>query len=103
MTADNWDGTERRASVLAAEQARGSGKTVEIPTTIVIVGFVVVAILQCAAILGHTVLAREQEQEHLEAQEARRQIACFVVGFTQGKPGPDLLGECGFLQIGGRR
>jgi hypothetical protein len=99
---DDWDGTERRAAVLAVEQAKGNGKTVEIPTTIVLVGFVVVAIRQCAAILGHTVLAREQKQEHLEAQEARRQITCFVVGITQGKPGPDLLSECGFLRIGGR-
>lgn len=97
----DWDGSERRAAMLAAGQAHGTGRAVEIPSTILIVGFVVLALLQVGALWGHSVMSRTMENESVEARAARRQLSCFVVGITQGKQGSDLLTECGFIRIGG--
>lgn len=98
----DWDGTERRQVVLADERTRSNGSGVEVPAATLIVGFAAVVLMQVAALIGHAVLSRDQLAEREEAREARRQISCFVVGITQGKPGADLLTSCGFIKVGGQ-
>jgi hypothetical protein len=98
---DEWDGKERREAVLADERTRANGATVEVPVTVVIVGFVAVVLLQLAALAGHALLSNHQDSEFREAREARQQIGCFVIGITQGKAGQELLTDCGFLNVGG--
>ena len=92
-----WDGVERREVVKALEQAQGNAKGFDIRTTILIVGFFVLAMLQAGAIFGHDVIADRQQK----AKESDERIECFVVGITQGKAGADLLTACGFLKLGG--
>lgn len=92
-----WDGTERREVVKALEQAKGNGTSFDIRTTILIIGFCVLALFQIGAIVGHDLIADRQQK----AKESDDRIECFVVGITQGKAGPDLLTACGFLKLGG--
>lgn len=96
-----WDGQERRQTMLADERTRLNGSAVEVSSVTLIVGFVAVVLLQAAALIGHGVLSSHQDREFAEAKRAREQIACFVIGITQGKSGPDLLTACGFLKVGG--
>lgn len=95
---DMWDGAERRAVRLADEQSKPNGKTVEIPLTTMIVGFVVVIILQVAALLTHITIDRGVHDEAGRSKAVDASLTCYVIKVSQGVPaGPEILTDCGFL------
>jgi hypothetical protein len=94
-----WDGTtERRTPMLLAEELRPK-QTVEVPIVMVLVGFAAVLLLQVAAIWSHGTIIHNQGR--LLDNEDR--FTCFVVRTTQGAAPADVLTECRFLNVGGRR
>jgi hypothetical protein len=86
--------------MIADQQTKGEGSTVEVSLYIVIAGFLILALLQMGSLVGHARLAADQRHERDAAANARREISCFVIGSVQGKQGPDLLQTCGFLKLG---
>lgn len=100
----DWDGIERReAAILAEHLATATAKqSVEAPIVIVLVGFAAVLLLQVASLWGHGVIAGAARHEDEKQEEFRRQIACFIIKASQGKQGPDLLTDCGFLTLGAK-
>jgi hypothetical protein len=97
MSTDDWDGTERRAAMLADDRTRANnGSTVEVPAALVIIGFVCVVLLQLGALVQHALIANDHQND----AQFRHQITCFVIGTVQGKAGTDLLTNCDFLKLG---
>ena len=95
-----WDGIERRAPVLLAEQLQPRN-TVNAPVVLVLVGFAAVLLMQAASIFTHgTILDKQQE-----GAEFRDRITCYVIHTSQGETGVAVLTACGFLDSssGGRR
>lgn len=76
--------------------------TVEAPIVMVLVGFAATLLLQAAALWGHGTLDHHQDTEARQQAEFRQQLTCFVVRFTQGRQGTDVLTDCGFLTVGGK-
>ena len=98
----DWDGLERRATVLADERTRANGQTVEVPLAVVIVGFATLALLQIAALWGHAVLSDHIDTEARRSKQVDSSLTCYVVKVTQGQAaGPAILIDCGFLNAPG--
>lgn len=92
----DWEGvTDRRAAGRYDERTR-SRETVQVPIVTLAVGFAAMVLLQLGALVQHGFLAHD----HNGGEEFRRQITCLVVQQSQGKTGPDLLTQCGFLKLG---
>lgn len=89
-----WDGTERRQTLLADERTRGNGTTVEVSMTIVVIGFVAVVLLQIVSLFHHFVLSGD----HAAQGKVDASFVCYVVKTSQGQPvSVDLLTDCGFI------
>lgn len=97
---DHWDGMERREAVIVAEALRPKRETVEAPVVIVLVGFAATLLMQAASLWGHGVMLQRHNEEAARQAEFRRQLNCFVVKYTQGAQGIDVLTACGFLSGG---
>lgn len=101
MTND-WDGMERRQPVIVAEALKPRRETVEAPVVMVLVGFAATLLMQAASLWGHGVILDHHDDEAAREAEFRRQLNCFVVKYTQGAQGIDVLTTCGFLSGGGK-
>lgn len=97
---DHWDGLERREALLLAEELKPKRETVEAPVIMVLVGFAASLLLQAAALWGHGVILQHADREATKAEEFRRQITCYVGRVSQGRQGPEILTDCGFLNLG---
>jgi hypothetical protein len=93
----DWDGNERRAPVILAEQLRPKN-TVEAPIVMVLVGFAALLLMQAAAIWNHGVIVQRQR----ESEQFRRQVSCYLVHTSQGETGTGVLTACGFIDLGGK-
>lgn len=94
---DCWDGTERRAPVILAEQLAPKN-TVNAPIILVLVGFAAVLLMQAAAIWAHGELLKNQRDN----RERDRQFACYIVHTSQGEAPTTALTACGFLNLGAK-
>lgn len=101
MTND-WDGMERREALIVAESLKPKRETVEAPIVIVLVGFAAILLMQAVSLWGHGVILDHHDQEAAREAEFRRQLNCFVVKYSQGAQGIDVLSACGFLSGVGR-
>jgi hypothetical protein len=97
----DWDGIERRQPMILADTLHPKRETVEVPLVLVLVGFAAVLLLQAASLWGHGILADHQRKDAADNDVFRKQISCFVIKVTQGRQGPDVLTDCGFLIGGG--
>lgn len=97
-----WNGPERRAVQLADETSRSNGPTIDIPTVVLVVGFVAVVLLQLGALWGHGVLDHHGEDEAKRSAKVDESLTCYVVKLAQGTAGPDALSDCGFLTVATR-
>ena len=95
---NGWDGIERRAAVLADHQSKPNGKSpVEAPTALILIGFVAVILLQAAGMYSHILIERDMEEESKRSARVDESLTCYLVKFTQGGTGLQLLSDCGFL------
>lgn len=98
----DWDGIERREAEMLAESLRPRRAAIEAPIVMLLVGFAATLLLQAAALWGHGIIDQHQDAEAKRADQFRTQLTCFVVRFTQGRQGTDVLTDCGFLTVGGK-
>lgn len=91
----DWDGNERRANVILAEQLQPKN-TVNAPIVIVLVGFAAALLMQAAAIWGHGVIIQNQRR----SLENDRRFTCYIVRTSQGEATTAALTSCGFLNLG---
>jgi succinate dehydrogenase hydrophobic anchor subunit len=95
-----WDGIERREVVQADAQSRRL-PTQTVPPFVVVVTGVVIALLLGGILWALLTHAGRTKAETAKMEAFRNRLTCFVVGISQGRPGPDLLTTCGYLQTGG--
>jgi hypothetical protein len=89
-----WDGTERRQAMLADERTRANGSAVEVPLSIVVIGFAAVILLQSVSLFHHFFLSAD----HNNQTRVDTSFVCYVVKTSQGQPvNVDLLTDCGFI------
>jgi hypothetical protein len=74
---------------------------VEIPVSAVLLSVIAMLVLQVSAIVGHRALHREHAQKADVDSAHQRAVTCYVVRITQGQTGPDVLTECGFIELPG--
>lgn len=96
----NWDGLERRETVILNE--RLSTKTVEVPAGAIVAGFVIMAVLLCGVIWALLIHAGNQSDAAAQDVVFRDQLRCFVIRTVQGTPAPEVLDRCGFLTTGAK-
>jgi hypothetical protein len=98
----DWDGTERREVEMLTTRLRPKRPTFEAPVVGLLVGFAAMLLFQAASLWGHGIIDQHQDAEAKRADQFRTQLTCFVVRFTQGRQGTDVLTDCGFLTVGGK-
>lgn len=92
LLAEDWDGvTERRKN----RQRR----VIEVPTTAMLLIGVTIILFQVAALLGHGSLGHLHEEKAERDTLFQESITCYVIKATNSQLSPDVLTDCGFVNV----